>query len=109
MTMEEKKNQKPLSYEELKQNFGELHMQYQKLVQEYQKAMEALRQREFDYTSFFLQMLFKVLDHPEMYKEDFVTWCSENIQGALTTFAESMNAQRQPEQEPEKEKSSEAE
>ena len=87
VTMEENKNKK-LSYEELSQAASDLHVQYQKLVVEYQKAMEALRNRDFDYTSFFLSMLFKVMDHPEMYNDKFVSWCSENIEGALTSFAE---------------------
>lgn len=92
--MEENKNKK-LSYEELSQAASDLHVQYQKLVaeykklgEEYQKAMEALHNRDFDYTSFFLSMLFKVMDHPEMYNDKFVSWCSENIEGALTSFAE---------------------
>ena len=87
VTMEENKNKK-LSYEELSQAASDLHVQYQKLVVEYQKAMEALRNRDFDYTSFFLSMLFKVMEHPEMYNDKFVSWCSENIEGALTSFAE---------------------
>ena len=95
--MEEKKEQKKLSYEELSKAASELHVQYQKLAQEYQKAVEALRNREFDYTSFFLQMLFKVMDHPEMYKDTFVTWCSDNIEAALTSFAESTKPKEEEE------------
>ena len=98
-TMEEKNKkagqQEKLSYEELSQAASDLHVQYQKLVaeykklgEEYQKAVEALRNRDFDYTSFFLSMLFKVMEHPEMYNDKFVSWCSENIEGALTSFAE---------------------
>lgn len=87
VTMEENKNKK-LSYDELSKAASDLHVQYQKLVVEYQKAMEALRNRDFDYTSFFLSMLFKVMEHPEMYNDKFVSWCSENIEGALTSFAE---------------------
>jgi hypothetical protein len=89
--MEEKKNQsKKLSYEELSQAASDLHVQYQKLMAEYRKAIEALNSKDFEYTSFFLSALFKVLDHPELYKDQFVSWCVENIEGALTTFAESM-------------------
>ena len=93
--MEEKnKNQQPkkLSYDELNKAASELHVQYQKLLAEYQKAMQALQSRDFDYTSFFLQMLFKVMEHPEMYKDDFIKWASENIEGALTSFAENFKA-----------------
>lgn len=89
--MEEKK----LSYEELSKAASDLHVQYQKLVAEYRKAMEALRNRDFDYTSFFLQMLFKVMEHPEMYTSDFVSWCSKNIEQALTAFAESAKPEKE--------------
>ena len=94
--MEEKKNgaqpaQKKLNYEELQKAAGELSIQYQKLLAEYQRCQEILQRRDFDYTSFFLSMLFKVMEHPEMYKDEFVQWCVENIQGALTTFAQTMH------------------
>lgn len=92
--MEENKKpnneQKKLSYEELSKSLSDIHVQYQKLMAEYRKAVEALQARDFEYTSFFLQMLFKVLDHPELYKDEFVQWCVDNIQSALTTFAESI-------------------
>lgn len=97
--MEEKTNKK-LSYEELSKAASDLHVQYQKLVAEYQKAMEALRNRDFDYTSFFLQMLFKVMDHPEMYKDTFVEWCAGNIEGALMSFYNSMNGTGEQEEKP---------
>jgi hypothetical protein len=91
--MEEKKNQKPekLSYEELSKAASELHVQYQKLMVEYQKAMDALNNREFDYTSFFLQMLFKVLEHPSQYNKQFVSWAAKNVEAMLTSFAENMS------------------
>lgn len=94
--MEEKKKAgqpEKLSYEELAKNFGDLHLQYQKLVAEYRKAMEALNNRDFDYTSFFLSMLFKVMEHPEMYNEEFVTWTSKHIEDALYAFDNAMKQQ----------------
>lgn len=92
---EKKKNGQPekLSYEDLAKNFGELHLQYQKLVQEYQKAVQALNSRDFDYTSFFLSMLFKVMEHPEMYTEEFCKWTSEHIMDALYSFDNAMKQQ----------------
>ncbi len=95
--MEVKKNPNPenrkLTYEELSKAASDLHVNYQKLMIEYRKAMEALQNRDFDYTSFFLSSLFRVMEHPEMYKDEFVNWCVENIESALTTFAESMKPQ----------------
>ncbi len=92
---EKKKNGQPekLSYEDLAKNFGELHLQYQKLVQEYQKAVQALNSRDFDYTSFFLSMLFKVMEHPEMYSEEFVSWAGKHIEDALYAFDNAMKQQ----------------
>ena len=92
---EKKKNGQPekLSYEELAKNFGELHLQYQKLVQEYQRAVQALNSRDFDYTSFFLSMLFKVMEHPEMYSDEFVSWTSKHIEDALYAFDNAMKQQ----------------
>ena len=81
-----------MSYEELAKNFGELHLQYQKLASAYQKAVEALNDKGFDYTSFFLSMLFKVMEHPEMYTEEFVAWTSKNIEDALHSFDETMRS-----------------
>lgn len=95
MEEKKKKQEQPekLSYEELAKNFGDLHLQYQKLVAEYRKAMEALNNRDFDYTSFFLSMLFKVMEHPEMYNEEFVTWTSKHIEDALYAFDNAMKQQ----------------
>ena len=80
--------QKELSYDELKRVASDLHVQYQKLQAEYLKARQALDEQDFNYTAFFLQMLFKVLEHPENYSKEFVPWCAKNIELALTTFAD---------------------
>lgn len=87
--MEEKKK---LSYEELSKAASELHIQYQKLMSEYQKAMAALDDRAFNYSSFLLQMLFKVVEHPEMYTKEFIEWSTKNIESAIYSFAESANS-----------------
>ena len=92
--MEEKKSpikpveQKKLTYDELNKACADLHQQYQRLAAEYQKAMQALNNRQFDYMSFFLQMLFKVLEHPENYNKEFAEWAAQNVEQSLTSFAE---------------------
>ena len=98
--MEEKqKSGQPekLSYEQLSKAASDLHVNYQKLSamyqqlsDQYEKAVEALKNREFDYTSFFLSMLFKVMEHPEMYNDDFVSWASKQIEDALYSFEKAM-------------------
>lgn len=85
--MEPKKEQKKLTYEELSQKFGELYTQYQKAIGHIQKLEASLNENTFNQTSFFISMLFKVMEHPEMYKEDFVSWSAENIESALRSFA----------------------
>lgn len=92
--MEELKKQeepKKLTYEQLSKAASDLHVQYQKLMHEYQKAMEALNDQSFNYNSFFLQMLFKVMEHPNRYPDKFIDWCSSNIQNSLVAFASAMN------------------
>ena len=97
--MEEKKQNK-LSYEELSKKFGELYAQYQKATEYIQKLQGALNENTFNQTSFFISMLFKVMEHPEMYNEDFVKWAQENIESALRTFAEAF---AEPKEEEKKE------
>lgn len=103
--MEEKKQEEPkkLTYEELSAKFNELYIQYQKLTKMYQQAMAAMQDKNFEYMSFFLQMNFKVMEHPNRYPEKFISWCSKNIQDMLIGLDASM---RQPE-EPEKGQSKE--
>ena len=81
---------KKLTYEELQHAASELHTQYQKLAQEYQKVVAALNNRQFDYMSFLLQMLFKVMEHPEMYTQEFVRWASSNIEDSLNELSRSI-------------------
>ncbi len=112
MTMEENKKTKEktkedinrkLTYDELNKAFADLHQQYQRLASEYRKAMDALGSRDFEYTSFFLQALFRVLDHPDRYGDKFVDWCVKNIEAALTGFAESAKPQNAAEKKDETE------
>lgn len=93
--MEEKKQER-LSYEQLQKLAGDLSQQNQKLTQYVRQLQDALNKRDFDYTSFYLSMLFKVMEHPEMYTDKFVKWASENIEDALTTFAEANKAEEEP-------------
>lgn len=95
----ENKNQK-LSYEELNKAASELHVQYQKLLTEYQKAMSMLQAKDFEYMSFFLQMLFKVVDHSEKYSADFSVWAIENIENMMTQLAAATQKNLESEDEP---------
>lgn len=87
---EKKKEQKKLSYEELQKLAGDLSQQNQKMYNEILRLHKALEAKDFDYSSFFLSMLFKVMEHPEMYTDDFVSWASKQIESALTAFAEAI-------------------
>lgn len=92
-----------LSYEKLQQIAGDLSQQNQKMYQRMVQMQQALDSRDFDYTSFFLSMLFKVMEHPEMYKDDFVSWASGRIEDALMTFDKAITKveEKQPDNEAE--------
>ena len=99
----------PMSYEELSKTASELHLQYQKLMAQYQKAMELLNNREFEYISFFLTMLFKVMDHPNMYKTEFIKWTQANIEQIMTSFAANLQKPAEDKKEEVKDEKHEAE
>lgn len=103
--MEENKKQeepKKLTYEELAAKFNDLYVQYQKVTKMYQQVVSM--DRNFEYMSFFLDRLFKVMDHPNRYSEKFVNWCSKNIQDLLIGLDQSISA---PAEEPAKEEKKE--
>lgn len=100
MVMEGKTKQpQKLTYEQLQKVAGDLHQQNQQLIQQIQQMQSALEDRSFNYTSFFLSMLFKVMEHPEMYSDNFVSWASGKIEEALMEFDKAAQA---PVEEPKK-------
>ena len=90
--MEENKEKK-LSYEELSKAASELHVQYQKLMAEYRRVTEELSRRDFEFSFTLLGMLFKVMDHPDQYKSDFVGWASDTIQMMLMSFSQAIGGE----------------
>ena len=106
-TMEEKKP-KELSYEELKKIASDLHVDNQKMTAYIHKLQAALDDQMFSQTSFFVSMLFKVLEHPEMHSEEFVNWAAKKIEDALKSFDEVIEGKPEQEQET-KEEANEAE
>lgn len=94
-TTAQPKKAQEISFEQLKQYYGELSQRYQQLAADAEQMQQALQSREFDYMSFFVSMLFKVMEHPEMYNEEFTTWAAKEIEDALRSF----KAASAPEQE----------
>lgn len=90
--MEEKKNpaqpkkQQEITFDQLKQYYGELSQRYQQLAEQNEQLRRALEDQQFNYMSFYLSMLFKVMEHPEMYSEDFVAFATKEIEDALRSF-----------------------
>jgi len=86
--MEENKTQekKKLSYEELSQACADLSAQNQQMMAEIRRLHAALNDSDFNKMSFFVSMLFKVVEHPEMYDDEFTKWCVANIEGAMRGF-----------------------
>lgn len=80
--------ERKLSYDELKRTSAEIYQQYQKLMKAYREAQEQLANRDFEFTSFFLQACFKVIEHPEQYSKDFAPWCAGKIEDMLKKFDE---------------------
>lgn len=109
--MEEKKQNpgqeqpKKMTYEELNKVANELYVANQKMQERMQKMQEALQGQDFQYTAFFMDSLFKVIDHAELYDEKFVEWCIMHIKTALETFV----ANSEPAQEENKEKDGKSE
>lgn len=83
--------QKKLSYDELNKIASDLHLSNQKLYARVQELQEMLSNRDFEYSSFFLNALFRVVDHAEMYDADFANWCIDNIKSAMHSFVENAN------------------
>lgn len=94
IAMEEKKEKK-LSYEELSERFGQLYAQYQKLMAQYRKAAEELDDKSFGYASTYLTLMFKVMEHPDMYSEEFVKWCAFHIEKMLRDAVKSTSEQEE--------------
>lgn len=92
MAMEETKEKK-MSYDELKDALNQLYKDYQKLMREYRGAVQALN--NIDATNFYLNAAFKVMEHPEMYSDNFVKNCSDKIEYIVTKFAENMEPQQE--------------
>lgn len=108
--MEERKKQpeKKLTYDELAKAASDLHQNYQRLMQKYQEAVNALNDRGFEMNAFFLDRCFRVLEHPDMYKSDFVIWCSDNIETALRAMDAGLDEQAKDGEEAAKEEKGEA-
>lgn len=98
----EEKQKKELSYEELKKVASDLHMQNQKMSAYIQNMQNALNEQAFNQTSFFVSMLFKVLEHPEMHEQTFVDWAAKKVEEILKSFDEAISGE-------EEEKANEAE
>lgn len=81
----------PLTREELKANLDELTIQYRKAVDYIQQLREELQKRDFDYSSFYLSMLFKVMENASAFSQEFVTNCASEIENALTSFHQAIS------------------
>lgn len=80
------KKPQEITFDQLKQYYGELSQRYQQLAAQNEQMQQALQNREFDYMSFYLSMLFKVVEHIEFYNQDFTDFCLKEIEDALRSF-----------------------
>lgn len=96
-------SQPKLTYDQLSKIAADLSQQNQNLVQRLQQMKEALEDNSLNEMSFFLSMLFKVVDHKESYDPEFVKWVVANIQSILTAYATEKAKSAQPEEKKEEE------
>lgn len=79
-----------LTYDELNRTAADLYQQNQRLLQQMRAMQEALDEKDFQYTTFFLSSLFKVVEHPEAYRDDFVVWGTECIENLLASLGKGL-------------------
>ena len=98
------KTQKPIPHDELVKKFTELYTQYTKATDYIKRLEESLKESEnsFNKISFFISMLFKVMEHPEHYKPEFVQWAADNIMSALSEFSNAFGPEKEEEKQEEK-------
>jgi len=75
----------------------------EQLVNRVKQMAAVIENKSFDYMSFFVSMLFKVLEHPEQYKKEFVVWAASKIEDALLSFDEQINPKPEKTEEETKE------
>jgi len=92
-------DQEPLTREELKQLYGDLQVQYQKATEYIRRLTDELQRRDADQVGMILGMLFKVMEHPEMYSDDFVSWAAGHIESALRGFISETEKEESPKDE----------
>lgn len=88
--MAESSKSSQLTYEQLKQKFGELYAQYEKATQYIQQLQSALNSSNLEQISFYLSSLFRVVEHPEMYSDSFVKLATTDIEKLLTSFSNNL-------------------
>lgn len=90
--MEEAKNkeQEKISRAELARALDQAQASNDMLVERVKQLSAELQRRDFDFSSFFLSSLFRVLEHPEMYSDEFPKWCADQVEEAMKTFYAAM-------------------
>lgn len=77
------------TYEQLNSIAGQLLNENRELKARMGQMQDALDSREFQYSAFLLESLFKVVEHPEMYKSEFVDKATAKIEEYLDSFMSS--------------------
>ena len=85
--VDEKGRPSKLSYEELKQNFDAICLEYNKLSNQYVRALKTLNSVDL------LSMIFRVLEHAELYNADFVSRCVNNAEKTISAFIDNVKSQ----------------
>lgn len=91
--MEEKKENKKLSYEELENAARQLSVQAEGIARENQQLKNALQQATLANMYTELGFKFRVIEHKDVFPKEFVDQCVNNIVEIMTPEAETTKSE----------------
>lgn len=90
-----KGQKKELSYEELRAVAGQLQQQNRQMNQQLRQADEYIGSLQTQNLFSYLNFLFKVVEHPETYDQNFFDSCVEDIQDIIRRLHGIMNPEEE--------------
>lgn len=95
INMEENKEVKKLSYEQLEEAAKQISQQAEAVFRENKQLKQALQQASLANLYKELELKFKVLKYEEMFTSDFVQMCINSIQEVMTPVEEESNGDKE--------------
>ena len=88
-----------LSYDELRMRMGQMQQDLRQATMQLRQADEYISSLQTQNLFSYMSFLFKVMEHPEMYKEEFLDLCVEDIVSLMTNLHEIMNPKHEEEED----------